>query len=60
MAHQHKFNLTRMGCLDTNDQPSKPQIIVEEIVMPFLVNGRKLCQHVRKPTLEESLPLLEV
>ena len=60
IAHQCKFNSIPMGYLDTNDQQGKLQMTVEEMVMTFLFDDRKVHQHIRKLTAEELLTLPEV
>ena len=60
MAHQCRFNLTSMGCLDANEQPGKPHVMIEGMEMPFLFDGRKVHQKIRKPTAEELVTLPEV
>ena len=42
-----------MGCLDANDEPGEPKMIVECVEMPFIFDERKVFQHARKPAAEE-------
>ena len=62
MAHQRRFNLTPMGHLDANNVPGEPKMIVEDVETPFLFDGRKVFQHIRKPTAEEleNMPEVEI
>ena len=60
MAYQCRFNLTLIGYLNINNMPRKPKINVEDIEIPFLFDGRKVYQHIRKPAEEELKFLLEV
>ena len=49
-----------MGYLDANDAPGEPKMIVEDMDIPFIFDGRKVFQHIRKPTAEKLENLLEV
>ena len=60
MAHQCKFSLTPMGYLGASNAPGEPKMIVEDVEIPFLFDGRKALQHTRKPAAEELENLQEV
>ena len=51
-----------MGYLDTNYMPGEPKMIVEDMEIPFIFDGRKFFQYIRKPTVEEleTLPEVEI
>ena len=49
-----------MGHLDTNNQPGKPHVVVKGMETPFLFDGLKVCQNIRKPTAEGLVTSLEV
>ena len=53
MAHKFRFNATLMGYLDTNDKPGVPKMVIEGMEKPFLFDGIKVCQCIRKPTAKE-------
>ena len=60
MAHHCQFNLTPMGCSDANKLTGEPKMIVEDVEIPFLFDGRKVCQHIRKLMAEELRTFPEV
>ena len=62
MEHDCKFNLTPIGYRDSNAEIGDPKSSVDNQIMPFNFDGRKLFQSIRKLTEEElrSLTIVEV
>ena len=42
IAHQYAFNFTLMGYADTNGNPGQPKLVVEEQIILFQFDRRKL------------------
>ena len=42
MSHQCAFNFTLTGYVDTNGNPGEPKLTVEDQIIPFQFDGRKL------------------
>ena len=62
MAHGCTFNMTPSGYCDSNGAPGEPKMTVGETTIPFIFDGRKIMQYIRKPTEEEikSMVPLEI